>query len=361
MRRAIFTLALLALFSCKSKEEQKPPETAKSEKAAKPRPLDVPQDHVYAASNAVRVVDVALGQVTAGIDLRRAVTSIEFSSDGRRAFIGTSDGLKEVSAEEHKLTAELTKSPVRQLLRSPDGTRLYVLEHDVVIAADKTPEPSPFRLKAIDLETGKAAGVEEIGERILAAIPSFSPDHHHVVVEESGLVRLGKPGTPLSKGEKVDLAQGVPSKALMVRPYVAVSSDGKTAFVPVEGSPSRVLQIDLLKGAVRPLSLGGEHIIRGVAPTADGKLLVVNASKLLFLVKLGSGETEKIDLTDNHTGAVLSPDGRRVYLAQTIHEGGGAVTIVGLEPLRIQGKIHLDDISPWSIAVQPKAGFASRY
>ena len=78
-------------------------------------------------------------------NLKRAITSIEFSADGLRAFIGASDGVREVSVEDRRVVAELTKSPVRQLLRSPDGSKLVVLEHDVSPGKDGKPAATPFR------------------------------------------------------------------------------------------------------------------------------------------------------------------------------------------------------------------------
>lgn len=351
---------------CKSKEEPakraEPVPAAATEKKAL-EPLDVPLDRVFAASNALRIVDVAAGQVVAGVDFKRAVTSIEFSGDGRRAFLGCSDGVREVDSSASKdapakVLGMLSSFPVRQLLRSPDGQHLVVLEHEVK-TGEGGPMPGPFRARIIELSTGKTLRVDEIGERILAVIPSFAPNRHHLVVEESGLVRLGRPGTPLSSGEKLDLVAGIPSKGLMVRPYVALSHDGRLAYVPVEGKPSRVLELDLERGTHRALNLGAQVLLRGLAATSDGTKLVVDASNMVFVVDLQTGDHTRLDLGDAHTGASISPDGRRVYLAQTVHETGGAITIVQLDPLRVQGKIHLDDISPWAIAVQPRPAMAS--
>jgi DNA-binding beta-propeller fold protein YncE len=107
--------------------------------------------------------------------------------------------------------------------------------------------------------------------------------------------------------------------------------------------------------------LGDNVILRGLAPSADNKKLFVNASRELLVIDLESGKVgERLAFDAPQTGVVLAPDGRRAYLAQTVHEGGGAITVVGLAPLRLQGKIHLTDISPWTIALHPRPAVAAR-
>lgn len=367
-RNRLFALALLTLVTALGacKKDPEPASAGPSALEAKQRAekaaqlLDVPRDRIYAASAHLRVIDVAVGQVVAGLNLQRAITGIAFSTDGRRAFVAASDGVREIDVEETKLLRQLTSSPARQVLRSLGGDQLFVLEHDVPMVAGQ-PKPSAFRLLTLSVETGKVERTEEIGPRILAVVPSLGPDRHHLVLEESMRVVLGKAGTKLAAGEPIDLAAGLPSKTLVVRPYLVLSDDGTHAFVPVEGEPSRIIDVDLVRGTSSAISIEKQRLIRGLAVSSDAKRLFVNTADALLIVELGSRKiTGELALDAPHTGLVLSSDQRRAYLAQTVHEDGGAVTIVLLDPLRVQGKIHLADISPWVIAVQPRAGFAAR-
>ena len=55
----------------------------------------------------------------------------------------------------------------------------------------------------------------------------------------------------------------------------------------------------------------------------------------------------------------LSTDGRRAYFAKPIHENGGAVSVVQLDKMKLQGLIVTPDISPWVLAVRPQTAYAS--
>lgn len=362
LKLKLSALALLALVACKSKEEPAAPAKTKAEASALKR-LDVPRDILFAGSAHLRVVDVALGQVVSGIDLSRALTDIAFSPDGKTAYLAASDGVRVVDVETAKVTAKLSSSPARQLVLLAGGDRLGVLAHDVAMVQGHA-TPSAFRFDVLDPATGKVEKTELVGERVLGLVPSADPARNSMILFESGEVRLVRGGAPLSsEGKAVDLEGGLePEKGrLVMRPYFAVSSDGATAYVPVEAKPARIVAIDLISGGSRVMSLGEASYLRGLAVAPDGKTLVVNAMKKLVTMDLASGKIlGSIELDGAHLGVVLSADGRRAYLAQTVHENGGAITAVGLDPLRVQGKIHLADISPWVLAIKPNAAVALR-
>lgn len=354
-RLILLALALASALGCKSKQEEKGAATQQRAEAL----LDVPNDVVYAASAHIRVVDVGLGQTVSGLQLQRAITSIAFSPEGSFAYVGASDGLREVDAERHQLGRHLSTAPVRQVLVSPDGGHVYFLEHDVVLREGGGREPSAFRLVRYDRETGELE-TQVVGERVLLALPPFE-GRHGLVLFESGVLSLVKAGDPWTEARPIELGVGAsPSPGISIpRPYLALSADARRAYLPVEGEPSRVLEIELSTGATRSLSLGGARLLRGLAVSPDGTRLVVNGSDRLLVLQLPSGEPlGELSLEQAHTGASMSSDGRRVYLAQTVDGTGGAVTVVRLDPLKIQGKIHLSDISPWVLAVRPRLKLA---
>lgn len=363
---SLFLALTFGLYACKSEDKPVAEKSSaalapRSAPAAAPSPaakLDVPQDIIYAGSAHLRVVDVAVGQVVQGIDLSRALTDIAFSADGEKAYLAGSDGVRMVDVESGKVIAQLTQSPARQLIVINGGDLLGVLAHDVVMK-DGHPTPTAFRYDIVDTVRQKVLKTEVIGERVLGVVPSADPATASLVLFESGEVRLIRGGSPLSgDGKAVDLAAGLtPEKGrLVMRPYFAVSADGQTAFVPVEAVPARVLAIDLAHGTTRALSLGEASYLRGLALSPDGKTLIVNAMKKLVTMDVASGKIlGSVELDGAHLGVAVSADGRRAYLAQTVHENGGAITVVSLDGLRVQGKIHLSDISPWVLAIKPKA------
>lgn len=305
-----------------------------------------PVGSVIAASTHLRIVDPAKGVVAASIDLSRAVNAIAVSPDGANAFVATSGGVYQVDAKSKALLGQLTSSPARSVVMSERGDKVFVLEHDVIVAENGTRDIKPYRMKTLSARDGKVLGEEEIGQLILFAIPSEN-GRHHLAIGEDGSVRVGAANTPMSEGRMLDLGQG-PGR---VRATVAVF--GGHAYVPVEGQPGRVLDVDLNSGEAKHIALG-DALIRGMTVTPDGKTLVVNAVKELLLIDRTSGAIRsRLELANPHQGVAVSADGKFAYLAQTIDGTGGAVGIVELEPLAFRGKVHLDDISPWAIGATP--------
>jgi hypothetical protein len=302
---------------------------------------------VYAGSAHLRVVDAEAGAVAKKLDLGKAINAIRFAPDGSAAYVAASDGVRELDGK-HAVAAKLTSHPARNI--EVDGDRVYVLEHEVIVNRDETREILPFRMVTVDRKTRAIVSTEEIGQRILYARPPLR-DASGLVITESGDIRLVRPGQRLTEGEAIDASGGLSKeKGLRVRQFAA-AIDGKV-YVPVEGIPSRILEIDLASAKVRTFDLGGYVAIRGIGRSGDS--LLVNASDELIVVALGDrGIVARVDLSPGHTGLAQSSDGRFAFLAQTIDGTGGAVTVVSIPDRRVAGKIHLDDLSPWVIAVRP--------
>lgn len=335
----------LAVAACK-KDEAAPEKAAPVQKtsAALSAATAVPTGMVFAASTHVRIVDPAKGVLAASIDLGKAVNAIAVSPDGATAFVATSNGVFQVDARSKALLGQLTSSPARSVVLGEGGKNVYVLEHDVIVEENGTRDIKPYRLKTLNAATGKVTGEEEIGQRILFAMPSEN-GRDHLVVTEAGEILVGSAGSKLSEGRAMNLG----AAPLRVRPNVVVSNGH--AFVPLDGQPARVIDVNLANGESAPIDLPNATIIRGLSATPDGKTLVVNTVKELVLVeRTGRAITGRVELGAPHQGVAVSADGKFAYLAQTIDGTGGAVGIVQLEPLAMRGKVHLDDISPWAIA-----------
>jgi hypothetical protein len=61
-----------------------------------------------------------------------------------------------------------------------------------------------------------------------------------------------------------------------------------------------------------------------------------------------------LELPAAHTGISISSDGRFAYLAQTVDGTGGSITAFALDSFSVAKRVHLDDISPWALAVRPQ-------
>jgi hypothetical protein len=354
----------LALVGCK---REPGPEAGST--AAKPGPaatraqrlLEVPSDRIWAASAHLRVVDARLGQVVQGLDLSRSITGIAFTRDGARAFVAASDGVRELDPDAVKPIRQWTTHPARAIAIDEAGATLSVLEHQIVKLEGGARELQPFELVVYDLATGAERSREVVGHRILTMAPSAGEGRAHLVIEQRGAVRLVRPGQKLTEGETLEISAGFAAdRTFGVRPYVARSADGRRVYLPVEGEPSRVAEIDVGSGAVRSFELGARLLLRGLAVTPDGTSLVVDASSLALRVDLATGKVVgRAELEGAHLDAAISSDGRRAYFAQPVHGTGGALTVLRLEDMRVQGRLLLDDISPWVIAVRPPTATAA--
>jgi hypothetical protein len=352
MHRAGLTLLLAAAsFACKKEAPVAP-------KIEEKKPAEAPQEIVYAASSALRVIDARQGKVIASIPIQHTIYSIQFSLDGSAAYLATGAGVFEVDANAHRLRGQLTDRPASWAAVDASGSKLEVLEHEVIVHKDGTRDIEPFHWVALDLTAGaKPIADEEIGQRVMFVVPPRE-DRHHLVVTADGEVRLGKPKTRLADGAAVALKGTAKDEKARVRHMVATR--GNSAFVPVEGATSEVVEIDLVSGDSRAMSLERSVRIRGMAATPDGKSLLVNAVGELIVVDLETRAVRSaLELPGAHVGLAISDDGKWAFLAQTVDGTGGAVTIVRLDPLAVHAKVHLDDISPWTVAVRPRAGMAS--
>jgi hypothetical protein len=358
--RLIALLALLAAVEtggCKKDQASTAQETAPLA-PQKQKPVDAPNEIVYAASSALRVVDTRLGKVVSGVPLSHTVYSIEFSLDGSSAYVATGAGIFEIDAALHQLRGQLTDHPASYAVLDQGGSRLDVLEHEVIVHKDGTRDIQPFHWVELDLASGgKLISDEEIGQRITFVVPPRD-DRYHLLLTADGEVRLGKPKTKLRDSVALSLAGMAQDGQSRVRSMGAVK--GSNAYIPVEASPSQIVDVDLSRGDSRAISLERPLRIRGLAVTPDGKSLLVNAIGELLVVDLEKRRVRAaVELPGAHIGLSISDNGRWAFMAQTVDGTGGAVTIVRLDPLSVYSKIHLDDISPWAIAVKPRAGLAS--
>ncbi len=351
MKRTVWLLGL-ALVACKSNKESS--ESVASTRAPVTASAALaPNDVVYAASAHLRIVDAAAGRVVKNVDFQHAVSTIVFSRDAGRAYLAASDGVREVDTRTQELTGKLTEHPARNVEMSEDGARLYVLEHQVIVNPDETREILPFHLVTIDVAKRTVVSDEEIGQRVLYAYPPIG-DRYGVVVLEKGDVRKIAPRQPLSsEGTLIDPLLGQVSKfGARVREGSCVH--GGKAYLPIEAEGSRILEIDLASGEAAPIMLGQPMSLRGLAFSPDGGTMYVDAGKTLLSIDMKSKRVAgTLELGGAHTGVSISTDGRFAYLAQTIDGTGGAVTVVSLDPFQKAKSIHLDDISPWALAVRP--------
>ena len=346
---AVFALTAWAV-ACKSKDDGAASAKAARAVEAKPAPT-----LVFAASSNLRVLDGDAGQVVGRLDMLKTVNEIAFSRDGATAYLAASDGVRAVDTTTFELKAKLTENPARFVELSDDGGRLFVLEHFVTKNEDGTRTVHPFSMVTLEVATGAVLSKVEIGDRVRYARPSEGPGRHSLVVYESNEVVLGRPTEPLGKGRELNPAAGIqPEGAWQIRQTVAYQAGH--VYLPVEGTPARIMDVNLDSGEVRNLSLGRPAALRGLALTPDGATVLANTGDGLVWLDAASGAvTGELALPGGLMGCAVRGDGKQAFIAKTIDEKGGAVLTVDVEAKSLLAKAHLDDISPWAIGVAPGA------
>jgi hypothetical protein len=243
---------------------------------------------------------------------------------------------------------------VRHIDVADDQGSLDVLWHSITEKPDETREIHPFQLSTIDLKTHETTAKTVIGQRIYYAAKRAGG--HAVIVGENGKIRtLSGSAAMNDEGTEVDPHAGISSPDQPLRVRHEAVRHGTRAYLSVEGFPSRVLEVNLETGAVEALAFDRAYSLRGLDVTADGTLLVANVGTGLIVYDLEKREIrDRIDSPEATTGVSISSDGAYVYTAQVVDEKGGAVHAFSLATAKHAKKVHLDDISPWALAVRPR-------
>lgn len=307
-------------------------------------------DVLYASSSILEVIEH--GRVSATLALRKTVNQIAFDPQGARAFLATSDGVHLVDARTHRDLRRITENPARSVVVSAAQGKLFVLEHTVITLPDGHAEPQPFHVRRFDLASLEEELDLEVGQRMLAiAVPS-APTSPLLMVSEAGALATLR----LPSGAAQPLA-GREALGGRIRLGPVLGHDGRTIYVPVEGPEARIAEIDPEAGTVRPIALGRDAYLRGLAVSPDGETLYVNALDRVGAVDLASSSLAvrwaTAELPAPHQGLAVSPDGARLYLARPVHEGGGSVTVVDARTLETVGSVRTPGISPFTVAVRP--------
>lgn len=309
------------------------------------------EDVLYAASSVVQVIEH--GRATATIALHRAVSEIAFDPQGARAFVAASDGVHVVDARTHRDLRRLTETPARSVVVSVAQGKLFVLDHSVLTLPDGHAEPQPFHVRRFDLTSLEEELDVEVGQRMLAMGVPASTSAPLLLASEAGTLALLR----LPSGAAEPLVSAREALGGRVRIGPVLGGDGRTIYVPVEGPEARIAEIDTETGTARPIRLGRDAYLRGLAVSPDGETLYVNALTRVGAVDLASSSLAvrwaTAELPAPHQGIAVSPDGARLYLSRPVHGDAGSVTVVDARTLDTLGSVKTPDISPFTLAVRP--------
>lgn len=207
---------------------------------------------------------------------------------------------------------------------SPDGTLCYVAVHRL----------NGDRLVAVEHSSGRIRRHVPIGERAFGVY--LSPDGRNIYVPEHDAFALSV----------IEAASFTTRQRLLLKPlgagafdkphYLAMSSDGARLYLPFQGRALVVIDTAAWTVAVHPLSIHAHQ--HGLAISPDGRRLYLanvvfgGAGSLSEIDTQTFDELRRIPLGQHHEQVALNPVTRRVYLTGGFALGGhDELTVVELE------------------------------
>src|SRR5574338_694387 len=284
-------------------------------------------------SSSLSVIDTATDSVVATVEVGKAPHGVALTPDGKGLLVAVNgeDKVAFVDLASQRVAGSVAVGKPHTIAVRPDGKLAYVasqvpgqfaiVEVDLATRAvvRSLPLPKPPR----DLEfghDGKALYFTEAGvnavqvldpatDKIVAEVPTGASPHYANFFRNTtmGIAVIQGPGELLLFDPQTN--QAVRSIAVGKQPHwVTVSSDGKTAYVPNEGS-NDVSIVDLASGKVSTVAVGNAPRKVVVQPARGAKVSISNFSFLPPVVTLAPGDTVTWTNDDGAPHALAFKDG----------------------------------------------------
>jgi hypothetical protein len=257
------------------------------------------------------IVDLATGQArsvgTAGVEARQ----VSLSPDGRQAFV-SEIGQYHVAVIDVEGNAEATFLPGTPGLLiyghavTPDGSTLVAPFMDQHTTMDV--------LGLFPLQGTATPRLIPLGHQQIPYTVVLTPDGKSALVDIDGLTR-------------VDLVSGAQQNLQVFGAAIAITADGRSAWMTDSGMPSKVQQIDLptfTAGKVIDFRTGND--LCGIAITPDGKRGVVTSFLSTAVLNLEAGTVETVFSVPSRC-ATISADGHRAFVTVTANSPGKLIAI----------------------------------
>ncbi len=249
---------------------------------------------------------------------------VAVTPDGKAACVGYAAGLAVVNLETGVVAARVDLGGQGMgVAVTRDGGVCYV-------AANRG---GGDRLVAVERVGGRVGGEVSIGERAFGLY--LSPDGRTLYVPEHDSFTLSViDAASLAKRRTISL-KPLGEGAFDKPHYLAMSPDGATLYLPFQGRALVTIDTATFGVTAHPLAIGAHQ--HGIAISADGgRLYLANnvfggEGSLSEVEARTFRELRRIPLGKDHEQAVLSTDGRRVFLTGGFALGGhDELTIVDL-------------------------------
>ena len=258
------------------------------------------------------------------------VRDAAWSPDGDRIAVTTDDGIQLLDPDTMRLGVEASGhsgAVMGARFAGPDGDLVWTAGRDgTAIGFDLSGRRTPIATRSADPQPHKGDSSAAAGRGVYLDLVEDDPNTAHV--------------TDLTTGRNLgDLVHDVPgettgwpARAEFQATAVAITEDGRTALVGVEGFVRAEERMITDRGAVAVFDAATRQQravvelpwpIHGIALTPDGRRAVLNGAPGYAVMDLVSatlvGEPVALDPADHLewlTGAEISPDGRLAALAR---------------------------------------------
>ncbi len=305
------------------------------------------------------MIDLDAGKVVGRIDLQEFIHDIEFSPDGKTAYVASSQGLRVADAEAMRLDQRVSEATTRAISVSGDGSRVIAIHRapkDAALAARKAGLPLPPSTLAIYRGAGMTleASVAVSGNAFDTAISADGERIWVLVPQDGAVIEYGADGTLKRTIQVVDQAAAGPNASMLSE--LALSPAGDTLMVPVtDANESWLAEITVADGSIQHEGLGHARRIQGVRWDDDGSGVYVTAVQSMVKfdgrglpVAWQSFPANYVDvqaLPGSDEAVVVTPT-----FSKENGSGGVGVLAANGELLR---SVELSDMSPFVVAVRP--------
>jgi YVTN family beta-propeller protein len=275
-------------------------------------------------SGTLAVLDESSLAVRATIPVGERPWGVAVAADGKRACVSYAQGLAIVNLQAGAVAQRVALGGQGMgVAISRDGAVCYVAVH----RADGD------RLVAVEVARGRLRGKDSIGERAFGVY--LSPDGRTLYVPEHDAFTMSVlDAATLAKGRTI-LLTPLDEGAFDKPHYLAMSPDGATLYLPFQGRALVVIDTSAWTVTSHPLAINAHQ--HGIAISPDGRRLYLannvfgGAGSLSEIDTKTFQELRRIPLGKDHEQVALDPVGRRVYLTGGFALGGhDELTVVDL-------------------------------
>jgi DNA-binding beta-propeller fold protein YncE len=312
---------------------------------------------VYVGATTLYFIDDVENKVTASLPLKRFVNNINVSKDGSKAYVGTSGGVHIIDIKTRAVEGLLTDKPGFTVELDDVNGRIYVLTNDRKVLPDGTAEALPSKVLVFDAKTRDLLKTIDMNRMVFDI---------EVVPEQDRLYCLDVLDAEL---KIVGLSTGAHVETIYLGDYGIIFKDqvhgslwrmkrmpdGTSIYIPQGGDQAGILVVATATNSVKRIALDhGATKWRGAVLSPDGKRLYLSAVKNMSVIDLEREEEIAWKTLDvPYQGIALDRSGEKLYLVNPIYDEGGSVAIFDTRTLEPIKRIRVPGASPFTIAVSP--------